>query len=185
MKRIMDRGHDGGTVYRWETISKMVLHYEWKRGVEIGIWKGETFKYLLENCPNLYLTGVDLYSPQPENEGPEKWTKGENGHAWDHQKYYEDLIKYCEKNKRGNIIKDYSVNAAECIDDISLDFVFIDGDHSYEGVKKDISAWLPKIKKDGYIIGHDIHFDGVKRAVTELLGYNYQIADDFLWYVKK
>lgn len=185
MKRITDRGHDGGTIHRWETIAKFATENKWKRGVEIGVWKGETFKYLLENCPNLSLTGVDLYEPQPDNNGPEKWTKGENGHAWNHQKYYEDLLQFCENNGRGNIIKDYSINAAKMIRNSSLDFVFIDGDHSYEGVKSDITAWSPKIKKGGYIIGHDIHFDSVKDAVIELLGDSYQTADDFLWYVKK
>jgi hypothetical protein len=184
MKRIMDRGHDGGTVYRWETISKFVLQHKWKVGVEIGVWKGETFKYLLKKCPDLYLTGVDLYAPQPGNNGPEKWTKGENGHAWDHQKYYEDLVKFCENTGRGNIIKNYSVNAAKQISDDSLNFVFIDGDHSYEGVRNDIIAWLPKIKKGGYIIGHDIHFDSVKTAVTEIFDNNYKTADDFIWYIE-
>jgi hypothetical protein len=184
MKRITDRGYDGGTEHRWKTIANFVLEYNWKKGVEIGVWKGETFKYLLEKCPDLHLIGVDLYAPQPENKGPEKWTKGENGHAWDHKRYYEDLVKFCKDKGRGSVIKDYSVNAAKMINDDSLDFVFIDGDHSYEGVKNDINAWLPKIKKDGFIIGHDIHFNSVKKAVTEVLGYNYEIADDFIWYLK-
>jgi len=33
--------------------------------------------------------------------------------------------------------------------------VYIDGSHEYEGVKKDILAWLPKIKINGYLTGHD------------------------------
>lgn len=184
MKRIMDRGHDGGVKYRWETISEWVSLNGWKSGVEIGVWKGETFKYLLNNSQTLHLAGVDLYEPQPENTGPEKWTKGENGHAWDHKRYYEDLMRFCQENNRGRIIKDYSVNAAKEFEDESLDFVFIDGDHSYEGVVTDIAAWEPKIKRNGWIIGHDIHFESVKKAVTEKFT-KYDVADDFLWYVKK
>lgn len=54
----------------------------------------------------------------------------------------------------------------------SLDMVFIDGDHSYEGVKADIEAWLPKVKPGGVICGHDYNRDeyGVTRAVDELFG---------------
>jgi len=36
-----------------------------------------------------------------------------------------------------------------------VDLVFIDGDHSYDGCKNDIMAWLPNIKPDGIIAIHD------------------------------
>jgi hypothetical protein len=50
--------------------------------------------------------------------------------------------------------------------------VFIDADHTYEAVKADIAAWLPKVKPDGILAGHDYkHFPsmnfGVIQAVTE------------------
>jgi hypothetical protein len=185
MKKITDRGHDGGTMYRWETLLDWIKTNNWKYGVEIGVWKGDTFKHLLDNTSDLYLVGVDSYEAQPNNPGPEKWTKGENGHPWNHQKYYKDMNEYCKSNKRGTILKKYSLDAAKMVDDESLDFVFIDGDHSYEAVKADIDAWLPKVKPKGYIIGHDIHFDTVKSAVTEKFGEEYMTADDFIWYVSK
>lgn len=37
----------------------------------------------------------------------------------------------------------------------SVDMVFIDADHSYEGVKRDFEAWFDKIKKGGYFAFHD------------------------------
>jgi predicted O-methyltransferase YrrM len=39
--------------------------------------------------------------------------------------------------------------------DGTVDMVFIDGDHRYEGVKADILGWMPKLKKDGVMSGHD------------------------------
>ena len=53
--------------------------------------------------------------------------------------------------------------------DSSLDFVFLDASHTYEDVKADIQAWKPKIKKGGYLGGHDfqIDFPGVVQAVQE------------------
>jgi len=54
----------------------------------------------------------------------------------------------------------------------TLDIVFIDGDHEYEGVSNDIEAWLPKVKNGGIIAGHDYDtpFPGVMKAVDEAFG---------------
>ena len=49
-----------------------------------------------------------------------------------------------------------------------LDFLFIDGDHSYNGVKLDVDIWFPKLKSGGVIVMHDIEWaDGVKMVVAE------------------
>jgi hypothetical protein len=62
-----------------------------------------------------------------------------------------------------------SVDASKLYEDESLDFVFLDADHSYEGVRSDIEAWLPKVKRGGIFAGHDFahYFPGVMRAVLE------------------
>ena len=50
----------------------------------------------------------------------------------------------------------------------NLDFVFLDGDHTYEHVKEDISLWLPKIRQGGLFVFHDYggRYAGVKKAVN-------------------
>jgi predicted O-methyltransferase YrrM len=47
-----------------------------------------------------------------------------------------------------------STAAAQIFQDKSLDFIFIDGDHSYSSLKQDILVWLPKLKEGGTICGH-------------------------------
>jgi hypothetical protein len=186
MSRINDRGHDGGNVWRWQTLEKYVIENNWKKGAELGVWHGETFKHLIRACPELHLIGVDLYEAQPGSTGPERWTPGENGHAWDHVAYYHDLMNFSSQYpNRAVIIKDYTTEAAKQVEDESLDFVFIDADHSYEGVMRDVQAWAPKVRKGGIVFGHDIHFDTVKRAVNELYGDTYNVEDDFVWLVEK
>jgi hypothetical protein len=58
----------------------------------------------------------------------------------------------------------------------------------YEDVKKDILAWYPKIKKGGFITGHDYTtFDGVKKAVDELIinqGLHYVLEKSY-WIHRK
>jgi hypothetical protein len=53
-----------------------------------------------------------------------------------------------------------------------LDFVFIDGDHSYSGVMGDLSTWTPLIREGGLIAGHDWtrSAPGVAKAVKEFAG---------------
>ena len=54
-------------------------------------------------------------------------------------------------------IRSFSVDAAVLFDDGSLDAVFVDGSHIYPYVLADIDAYLPKIRKNGIIFGHDLH----------------------------
>lgn len=49
----------------------------------------------------------------------------------------------------------YSVEAARGVADGSLDWIFIDAMHTREAVLEDLAAWSPKVKKDGFILGHD------------------------------
>jgi hypothetical protein len=63
-----------------------------------------------------------------------------------------------------------SVAAANTFPDRSLDFVYLDGDHSLKGCTRDIVAWAPKVKAGGILAGHD-YYDNepfmVRTAVNE------------------
>lgn len=78
-----------------------------------------------------------------------------------------------------------SIEAAKLYPNESLDFIWIDADHSYEAVKEDVQAWFPKLKKDRYIAGHDYgnpEFPGVKHAVDEYFqGTAKQSAGSWSW----
>ena len=66
-----------------------------------------------------------------------------------------------------------------------FDLVFIDALHSYEGCLADIKAWTPKVKKGGYICGHDYpRRPGVVQAVTEVFGDDVETDSDNTWFVR-
>lgn len=51
-----------------------------------------------------------------------------------------------------------------------VDFLFVDGDHSYEGVVADIKSWFPKLSTGALVVFHDYAWaEGVQRAVEELV----------------
>jgi predicted O-methyltransferase YrrM len=65
-----------------------------------------------------------------------------------------------------------SVEASRYMQGNSVDFIMLDGDHSYEAVKADLAAWLPKMKTGGIISGDDYTWPGVEQAVLERFGKN-------------
>jgi predicted O-methyltransferase YrrM len=67
-------------------------------------------------------------------------------------------------------IKDFSYNAIKYFieNNIKIDFLFIDGDHSYEGVKKDWDLYSPLLKPNSIVLFHDIGWaKGVERVINE------------------
>ena len=87
-----------------------------------------------------------------------------------------------------NIIhyEDYSYNVINKFDDNSIDFIYIDGNHSYDSVTKDLQLYLPKIKKGGFISGHDYcdFWASTKKAIDNEIGIPDQTFIDTSW-IKK
>jgi hypothetical protein len=84
------------------------------------------------------------------------------------------------------IMKKDSVSASKCFEDEFFDIVYIDGSHEYEHVKADIKAWLPKVRKGGYICGDDYStgWQGVVKAVDEHFRDQVNTAETNQWFVK-
>jgi hypothetical protein len=149
----------------------------------LGVHDGRTFSHLLKTCPDLYLTGVDLWRQWPEMEGRE--AEGGNTYdRWDMDKLYLRVHAIArEFPGRARILRMKTDVACSFVADKSVDFVFIDACHLYESVKADIENWLPKIRPGGWITGHDWEhprFPGVTKAVTEMLG-EVKAFDGHVW----
>jgi len=133
-------------------------------GVEIGVYLGENvermFKFL--SIKKLYL--IDPYISYRTTYGQFNYGDVE------FKKVRRNLAKFGE---RVVFIRKISENAVDDIPD-NLDFVYVDGNHDYEYVKRDIILYFPKIKQGGIIGGHDFNasFVGVCKAVLEFVNEN-------------
>lgn len=58
-----------------------------------------------------------------------------------------------------------SEKAACLFDNNTIDMIFVDGNHTYDFVVKDITHWLKKLKPTGYMIFHDHNLVSVKKAI--------------------
>lgn len=153
--------------FHWEVLAEAVKDNGWTAGAELGVKDGRVCKYLLEACPALHLIGVDTMCHKPENEGP-----GKERYDWDWASHRSKVRALEQAHpQRFNFMEMDTSQASLEVADGSLDFVFIDADHSYDGVSTDIAHWAPKVRRGGMIYGHDIDrgefFAGVRRAVEE------------------
>lgn len=180
-----------GDLKRWDVLLKKFNKNEKIVGAEVGVWTGKMSQGLLKNNKNLFLYMIDRWVPPGENDSyynsdiTAKRSKEEFNEA-----YKETVNKVKQYRGRYKIIKKDSIETSKEFEDESLDFVFIDGDHTYEGVKKDINAWFPKVKKGGYICGHDYKkikkYDGLRKAVDEYFGHeNTEKKENSTWFFKK
>lgn len=63
-----------------------------------------------------------------------------------------------------------------------FDFIYIDGDHSYRQCLLDIINYMPLLRKDGIMAGHDYHPHwGVIQAVKDYFEDDFSLGKDLTW----
>lgn len=160
------------------------------KGVEIGVQRGLFSEHLLHYWEGEELICVDPWLEFPISDYDEP---KDNCSQQTHDEFYsETQSRLSPFGKRARIIRNLSSNVAEEVEDKSLDFVFIDGQHDYISVSRDINMWAPKIRNGGLLCGHDWKLDygppryGVEKAVREFAELNRAeiciTADNWTWY---
>lgn len=148
-------------------------------GVEIGVYLGHNSFNLCDclSMQQLYL--IDPYCKYVQ-EGIEFDTTPLEQKAHKRMKPFDDKLVWMRK---------YS---EECHNDLpsNLDFIYIDGNHTYEYIKKDIELFYPKLKKGGIMGGDDFNasYLGVVKAVMEFChGYKVKLqgCESDWWCIKE
>lgn len=143
---------------------------------ELGAWLGRSTAYLIDNSTDLEITVID------------SWQGSESEKDTNHSMAKtNDIYKMFLSNMGNRNFKHYiglAENLVNNFDDESIDTVFIDLDHSYESVCRDISLWLPKVKKGGILAGDDYRetLPGVSKAVNELLPKSFMYHYGWIYF---
>jgi hypothetical protein len=137
---------------------------------EIGVFKGDFSKIIYEKMSPKELHLIDIFSGMT-------CSGDKDGNNIEHRDIGVEYKKIKEWAIDKNVIvhKGYSTDILNTFDDDYFDLIYIDGDHSYEGVKKDMNVSFKKIKNNGYMCGHDYNknsFPGVVNAVNEFCRLN-------------
>ena len=123
-------------------IGDLIIQNSYKVLAEIGVYRGRFTKYLFNTKPTkLYL--VDPWRKFSADVFPDYKQYGQKD--WDDH-YLSVKAKYSHSNVE--IIRATSEEAAKQINPASLDLAYIDGNHTYDFVKKDLKLWAPKVKGD-------------------------------------
>jgi len=175
-----DNGGEGGwAMYYYGVFSDIINENNFKNCAEIGIGYGFHAKQILETCDlsMLYLIDPMVYYPN-------------DGFATDVMKYggFEKLFNNINKHlnpykNKYTWLRQPSLSITEQqIPDNYLDAVFIDGDHSYEAVIKDLPFWWKKLRVGGWLLGDDYASccPGTTKAVDEFAAIN-NLQIDFLY----
>jgi len=185
-------------IWRGSDVAKRVKNLSaggYLNGVEVGVDRGALSGYLLTELPNLYLTMVDTWALFPEDSsytksGDQVVVRTQDDRDNDLRETYR--VTQHAANRRC-VFRATSQDAASTTADRSVDFVFIDADHSYDGVAEDIRLWAPKIREGGLLCGHDINMEvyypnwGVTKAVYEYaasIGKEVQLGSDWTWFIE-
>jgi len=152
------------------------------KGIEIGVCRAENIFYILENCNNVNLIeGIDPYSSFKD------W----NGFIFTEDimnEFYKITLKNIEEYKEKVILhKKSSREAFSLLKDDFYDYIFIDGEHTYEALSEDLKNYYSKIKTGGLVSGHDYGLPGIKQAIenflyTNKLNINLNFCRNDVWY---
>ncbi|NOS67615.1 MAG: hypothetical protein HOO67_04605 [Candidatus Peribacteraceae bacterium] len=142
-------------------------------GVEIGVLNGYYSELLLTRSNLRTLHSVDPWKAFDTDAYDDKHNSPQQEQD-DRYRFTQDRLK--KFGSRSKIHRMMSAEAAKKFENNSLDFVYIDANHSYEAVKEDLELWWPKVRPGGVIAGHD-YLDGqipegdfgVKSAVDEFM----------------
>jgi len=142
-----------------------------QKAAEVGVQAGVFSRRVLETWGGELLM-VDFWGPIPGYEDVANVNEAE------HLRLLE-LARQVERdfNPRAKVVRGLSTEVAQQVPPHSLDFVYLDADHSYKGATDDLKAWAGKVRPGGAIGGHD-YIDGhipaglfgVRTAVKDFFG---------------
>jgi len=168
----------------------LITHIAWKGDtkemhmIEIGSYLGDSTLVFAEHFRSVIAVDpfIEDYDPDDDtcNYAPLS-------------QVYDEFIRRTKDNPKIHLIRTTSYEAVEMIGNAAIklgakhlnvfDFVYIDGMHTYDQVKKDIKNYLPFLREGGFIGGHDYadNKEQVVKAVNEVIGQPDAVFQDTSW----
>lgn len=141
------------------------------KAVEVGCRYGASAQLWLENIPGLDLTCIDPYRAY------HRVSQGRQDLI--HAGAQENAARFGFK-----LLRKASLDAVDDFADGSLDWVHVDGDHSFDAAVQDIIRWAPKVREGGLVLVHDYCAFGMSGVIPAIDAYAHCHWID-PWYVTR
>ena len=166
----------------------LIARYKPKHFLEVGVLEGATSRNICEtlnqiNNGDFFFTGIDLFGQDLLDNNKKEFTPISKKISNPLKYLYFRLILRMEPHSKEcvnyllrkfknsiNILKGYSGEVLKSIDIKIIDFVFLDGGHSYDTVKNDLQILVSQLGKNAIIVCDDYNINhyGVQKAVNEI-----------------
>lgn len=195
-------------VYRWgespillrmkrDELPALCRELGFRRGAEIGVWKGAYSAAFCEQNIGMHMLCVDPWISYPAWLDTKNSLPPDQAERFMEEAYRKAVARLAPLNC--TIVRKFSSEAVVDVPDRSLDFVYIDGNHVFDAVTEDLTLWAPKVRPGGFVAGHDyrafankptIHVIEAVQAYTNTHAIDpwFVLSDDrtpsFLWVVQ-
>jgi len=165
-----------------QLFKQIVLHFGRNAhlyGVEVGVERGITTEVLLKYLPNLRLCAIDAWLEGLDKKA--RLTRPKMTQVEHDDNLIETLKRVRPYRDRCRVVWSLSEDVVDKFHSGETDFVFLDGNHSYEGVRLDLCNWWRIVRAGGMLCGddyggrmekHEFAGWGVKKAVDEFVKCN-------------
>ena len=145
-------------------------------GCEVGVFAGEFAESLVRLQPK-ELTLIDCWFSEDGMlfSGD---VDGNNGVSLSQEYLYGLVVSRFANNPSIKVLRGWTWDILPTLADNSLDYIYVDADHSYEGMKRDLKLLQSKLKPEGLLMGHDYEMNFAKAKIPWKFGVQ-QAVDEF------
>jgi hypothetical protein len=140
-----------GTADRLDLWTRFARETEARRVAEIGVYRGRFAARMLDECP-----AIETYYMLDPWRNLEDWNKPANTTDETFERFYrESMDRTAAHEAKRVVLRGTTTEVIDRVPDSSLDFAYIDGDHTLRGITVDLIRVFPKVRTGGWIGGDD------------------------------
>jgi len=136
---------------RVELWTRFVREAEVRQVAEIGVYRGRFAARMLADCP-----AIETYYMVDPWRNLEDWNKPANTSDDAFERIYREAMERTSAHASKRVVlRGTTTEVVDRMPDASLDFAYIDGDHTLRGITIDLIRVFPKVRPGGWIGGDD------------------------------
>lgn len=140
-----------GSTDRLELWADLIERIDARTVAEFGVYRGEFAAHVLGNCP-----AVETYYMIDPWRHLDDWNKPANTQDDTFERFLEETLDITRAHEQQRVIlRGRTTEVIDRIPDGSLDFAYVDGDHTLRGITVDLTRVYPKVRDGGWIGGDD------------------------------